>query len=275
MTNFNTSNLLRKRQFRYLTGVTSDIFQDMVCRLQPLWEKTCRRKNRSGRPYGVGGLDNHLLVLLILYRCHITQDFLGLLYGVDKATICRSLRRIEPLAHRVLGVKRAIKVTAEEVQALLIDATEQAIERPKHGQKRWYSGKKKRHCIKNEIITTEAGRIVCVSKSVPGTVHDLNLRRQSQPLPETAHAYADSGYQGYQNDHKDIDIPYKSSKRNPLTKDEKEYNHGLSSFRVRVEHAIRRIKIFRTLADRFRYPRPSHAVKFSIAAGISNIVAGF
>ena len=275
MSRFNASGILRKRQFRYLTGVTPDIFQEMVSRLRPLWEKVCRNKNRSGRPYGVGGLDDHFLVLLVLYRCHITQDFLGLLYGVDKATICRSLRRIEPLARRVLGVKRAIKVTEEEARALLIDATEQRIERPKRCQKRYYSGKKKCHCIKNEIITTEAGRIVCVSKSVPGTVHDLNLRRQGQPLPENARAYADSGYQGYQNDHPELDIPYKSSKKHPLTKDEEEYNRGLSSFRVRVEHAIRRIKTFRILADRFRYPRPSHTTKFAIAAGIANIIAGF
>ncbi|MCB1556075.1 MAG: hypothetical protein KDJ15_02055 [Alphaproteobacteria bacterium] len=69
-------------------------------------------------------------MLLILYRCHITQDFLALLYGVDKATICRTLRRIEPLARRAIGVKRAINVISAEAQALLIDATEQPVERP-------------------------------------------------------------------------------------------------------------------------------------------------
>ena len=275
MVKFNASSLLRKRQFRYLTGVTPDIFQEMAFRLRPLWSKVCRSKNRSGRPYGVGGLEDHLLVLLILYRCHITQDFLGLLYGVDKATICRSLYRIEPLVRRVLGVKRAIRVTQEEAQALLIDATEQPIERPKHGQELYYSGKKKRHSLKTEIITTEAGRIVAVSPSIPGTVHDLTIRRQGPPLPHHARAYADSGYQGYQNDHADIDIPYKSSKKNPLTKEDMDYNHALSSFRVRVEHAIRRIKTFRILADRFRYPRASHAAKFAIAAGIANLIAGF
>ena len=94
-------------------------------------------------------------------------------------------------------------------------------------------------------------------------------------MPENARAYADSGYQGYQNDHPELDIPYKSSKKHPLTKDEEEYNRGLSSFRVRVEHAIRRIKTFRILADRFRYPRASHTTKFAIAAGIANIIAGF
>lgn len=163
MSHFNESSLLYKRQFRYMTGITPDIFNQMVCRLRPTWDRICRRKNRAGRPYSVGGLEDHLLVFLVLYRYHITQDFLGLLYGVDKVTICRVLWRIEPLAKRALGVKRAIRVTKEEAHALLIDATEQPVERQKHGQKRWYSGKKKRHSIKNEIITTEAGRIVSSS----------------------------------------------------------------------------------------------------------------
>lgn len=158
MVRFNASSLLYKHQFRYLTGVTPDTFRQMVCRIGPAWERLSRRKNRSGRPYGVGTLEDHLLVLLILYRCHITQDFLALLYGVDKATICRTLRRIEPLAKRTLGVKRAIRVTSDEAQALIFDATEQQVHRPQRKQKCWYSGKKKRHCIKNEVIITEAGR---------------------------------------------------------------------------------------------------------------------
>lgn len=275
MSRFNASSLLYKRQFRYLTGVTPNIFQQMSERLRPAWERLCRRKNRSGRPYGVGGLEDHLLVMLILYRCHITQDFLGLLYGVDKATICRALRRIELLARSSLGVKRAIHITEEEAQALLIDATEQPIERPQRKQKCWYSGKKKRHSIKNEIIATEKGRIVSVSKSAPGTVHDITIRRRGPPLPKNARAFADSGYQGYQDDHPAIDIPYKKPKKGKLTKEEKRYNHALSRFRVRVEHTIGRMKRFRILADRFRYPRTRHTVKFSIIAGITNLLAEF
>ncbi len=275
MSKFNASNLLYKRQFRYLTGVSSDIYLTMVDRLQPSWDQLCRRKARAGRPYGVGGLEDHLLVMLILYRCHITQDFLALLYGVDKATVCRALRRTENLAQRVLGVKRQIRVTSAEAQALLIDATEQPVERPQRKQKCWYSGKKKCHSIKNEVITTEAGRIVSVSSSVPGTVHDLTIRRRGPPLPKNARGYADSGYQGYQNDHPDTDIPYKKPRKGKLSKDEKQYNHALSRFRVRVEHAIGRMKKFRILADRYRYPRARHAVKFALIAGITNLMAGF
>jgi DDE superfamily endonuclease/Helix-turn-helix of DDE superfamily endonuclease len=275
MAQFNASTLLYKRQFRTLTGVTPDIFLQMTDRLRRSWERLCHRKNRAGRPWGVGGLEDHLLVMLILYRCHITQDFLGLLYGVDKATICRALRRIEPLAKQAVGVKRAIRITEEEAQALLIDATEQPVQRPQRGQKRWYSGKKKRHTIKNEVIITQAERIVSVSPSSPGTVHDLCLRRRGPPLPENSNGYGDSGYQGYQEDHPGFEMPYKKPRKGKLTKEEKDYNHALSRFRVRVEHVIGRMKKFRILADRFRYPRSRHSVKFSIIAGITNLLAGF
>ncbi len=275
MSKFNSRYLLRKRQFRSLTGVTPDVFKQMSDRLRPSWERASKHKNRSGRPYSVGDLEDHLLVLLILYRCHITQDFLACLYNVDKATICRALRRIEKTAGRVLGVKRSILVTQEEAQALLIDATEQPIQRPKHKQRCYYSGKKKRHTIKAEIITTQEGRIVSVSKSAPGSVHDITIRRRGPPLPENARGHADSGYQGYQKDHPALEIPYKKSKKKLLTKDEKEYNHALSRLRIRVEHAFARMKRFRILSDRYRYPRPKHTAKFAIIASIANIMAGF
>lgn len=248
----------------------------MAVLLGPHWrEQIVERKNREGRPYGVGGLEEHLLVLLIVYRCHITQDFLACLYRVDKGTICRSLKRIEGLTRRVLGVKRQIRVTAEEAQALILDCTEQQVHRPARKQKSWYSGKKKRHTVKNEIIVTEQGRIVAVSDDAPGAVHDIALRRRGPPLPKDAQAYADSGYQGYQSDHPALDIPYKKSKKKPLTGDERKYNHALSRFRVCVEHSIARLKRFRILSDRFRYPRKSHAAKISIIAGICNLAARF
>ncbi len=276
MADFNSVWLLGKKQFRSLTGVTPDQFHKMVSLLRPHWrERIVEPKDRSGRPYGVGDLEDHLLVLLILYRCHITQDFMGCLYGVDRTTVCRSLRRIETLARRVLGVKKHIRVTAEEAQTLIMDCTEQSVQRPQRKQRCWYSGKKKRHTVKNELTVTGAGRIAAVSDDAPGRVHDVEVRRRGPPLPKNAHAHADSGYQGYQKDHPALEIPYKKSKKKPLTKDEREYNHALSRFRVRAEHAIARMKCFRILADKYRYPRDGHAVKFAIVAGIANILAGF
>jgi len=101
MAKFNSAWLISKRQFRSLTGIEADTFRKLVDRLRPHWrERIVVPKNRSGRPWGVGGLEDHLLVLLILYRCAITQDFMACLYRTDKSTVSRSLRRIEALAVR-------------------------------------------------------------------------------------------------------------------------------------------------------------------------------
>ena len=79
MAKFNSAWLISKRQFRSLTGVEADTFGKLVARLRPHWrERIEAPKNRSGRPWGVGGVEDHLLVLLILYRCAITQDFMVL-----------------------------------------------------------------------------------------------------------------------------------------------------------------------------------------------------
>ena len=44
-------------------------------------------KSRSGRPWGVDGVEDHLLVLLILYQCAITQNFMACLYQANKSTV--------------------------------------------------------------------------------------------------------------------------------------------------------------------------------------------
>lgn len=71
-------------------------------------------------------------MLLILYRGGITQDFLGLLYGVDKTAISCALRRIKPIVTKVLSVQRTIRVSTEEVEALIVDVTEQIIQKTTH-----------------------------------------------------------------------------------------------------------------------------------------------
>ena len=110
--------------------------------------------------------------------------------------------------------------------------------RPSRKQQSWYSGKKKRQTIKTEIVITENSRIVSIYKPAPGRVHDLEIRRRGPLIPTSSHIYADSGYQGLEEYHPAIDIPYKKSKKKTLTTEERDYNHALSSFRVRFEHSI-------------------------------------
>ena len=115
MAKFNCAWLIHKQQFRSLTGIEPYTFLELVARLRPHWrERIEAPKNRSGSLWGVGGVEDHLLVLLILNRCAITQDFMACLHQTNKSTISRSLWRIAAVAARVLGVTRVVHVSREE-----------------------------------------------------------------------------------------------------------------------------------------------------------------
>ena len=53
-------------------------------------------------------------------------------FHVDEATICRAIRRIAPLAERILKIKPEKLLSENDLQLLMVDATEQRIERPKN-----------------------------------------------------------------------------------------------------------------------------------------------
>ena len=251
------SQLRRSTCFRRLTGVSVVTFDRMVEQLRTSWEAAERRKTKSGRPWEVGGLENHLLIMLLYYRCYVTQEFIGFFWQVDRSVICRAIRRVERHAQPLLGVRRDPKITRREAEALIVDCTEQPIERPGVDavQRTHYSGKKKRHTLKTEYVVTGKGRIASVSDSHPGSRHDLTIRREGPKLPKAARVYADSAYQGYEREHASLEIPYKKPKGGELNDEEKDYNRGLGSFRVTVEHRIGRTKRFRIVAERFRNPR--------------------
>jgi hypothetical protein len=274
---FSAALLRRSPSFRRLTGISVMTFDRAVAGLTEAWDKHQAQKLKSGRPSDLGGLDDHLLVLLIYYRCYVTQEFLGFFYHVNKSAICRAIQRVEGLAHPLIGVGRKPKVNREEAEALIVDCTEQPIQRPGTDarQREHYSGKKKRHTMKTEYVVTAKGRIAAVSASHPGSHHDLTIRRKAAPLPKRARAYVDSGYQGYDKDHAKLEFPYKKPKKGALSAEEKEYNRGLSSFRVRVEHRIGRVKRYKIVSERFRNPLKTHGTRTSIVAGLVNLEDGF
>jgi hypothetical protein len=263
--------------FVRLTGVSLSTFDKMIAQLSGAWSNIQRRKLKFGRPSEIGELEDHLLVMLIYYRCYVTQEFLGFFYHVHKSAICRAIQRIEKLARPLIGVGRKPRISREEAEALIVDCTEQPVQRPGTDarQRQYYSGKRKRHTVKNEYIVTRKGRIASVSPSHPGSHHDLAIRRDGPKLSRKARLYADSAYQGYDKEHRDLEFPYKKPKGGKLTDDEKEYNRGLSGFRVRVEHRIGRTKRFRIASERFRNPLDTHDTKVSIIAGLVNLEDGF
>jgi hypothetical protein len=250
-------------------------FDLILAKVAPKWHSTViSGYKRPGRSYKLD-LDDMLLMLLLYYRSYVTQIFVGYLFGIDDSRVCRIIQRLEPILASIMAISKCKKLSKEEVETLLIDATEQPIERPKSRQKPYYSGKKKRHTMKTEIRTTLQGRIVHVSKSHPGSVHDFTVFKGEKRPPKESRLFVDSGYQGIADMHQNADFPYKASKNKPLDAEEKEYNTGLSRVRVVVEHIFGDIKTFKIMADRYRNKRKRYAVKFNIIAGIVNLKNGF
>jgi hypothetical protein len=89
-------------------------------------------------------------------------------------------------------------------------------------------------------------------------------------LPVCVVLQADSGYQGLKKFHAHCELPIKSTKKYPLTKEQKRDNHILSSSRVLVENVIRRLKIFKVLSERYRNRRKRFGLRLNLIAAICN-----
>lgn len=153
---------------------------------------------------------------------------------------------------------------------MVIDGTETAVERPKKA-KALLLWKEKRHTIKTQIVTEKKSKkVICTSFS-NGRKHDFRMFRESKIaiLPQTK-ILADSGYRGMQKIHKNVELPHRRSKKNPLSKEKKAENRSLSIRRVVVENVIGLLKRFKIISDRYRNRRKRFGLRFNLIASIHN-----
>lgn len=186
--------------FLRLTGVKALEFSEVCERIKPLWQELESRKHRIGRSRCLKTLEDKVLALLMYYRTYITHEFIGYLFGLHNSNVCRLFKLLEPLMAKKITIKKDRTLTQEEVLKLLVDVTEHPIRRPQSSKKRkkTYSGKKKKHTQKTELVMAEGGKILAVSHTHPGKKHDFRIRKEEKPLHPAAEKYADLGYQGYQ-----------------------------------------------------------------------------
>ena len=118
-------------------------------------------------------------------------------------------------------------------------------------------------------------KIICL-EFCNGKKHDFRLYKESKThvLPQAA-LIADSGYTWIKKIHGNSIVPKKSSKKKPLTKEERQMNKKISSLRVPNEHVIGRIKVFRVIGSRYRNKRRRFGLRFNLIAGIYNREYGY
>lgn len=284
------------RQFRALTGMTRHEFDQMLpvfteshaALRQEAYKKVKAQRQRQPGGGSKGKLvtmEQKLFFILIYWKVYPSYDVLGFMFNMDHSKACTNVQALWPVLKRTLetlGVLPARKVvTIEELRAafaeitdVFIDATERPQARPQDDEKQRqaYSGKKKRHTVKNTIIATACKWILFLGYTVAGSVHDYRRFKQEFPLPEGEGEEAlaewfedfilwlDLGYLGVQKAYaaKAVKMPHKKprkSKANPtpsLTETQKAENRRISKVRVIVEQAISGLKRFGILTQTFR-----------------------
>lgn len=162
----------------------------------------------------------------------------------------------------------------ENERAILHDGTEREIPRPQIDdiQKENYSGKKKKHTVKNAVITSMSCYILFLGATVAGSMHDKKIADKQYSIPTGFELWQDTGYQGYKKQGVAIVQPMKKPKGKELTKEQKEENRRISSIRVRVEHAIGSAKRYKVVRNecRLRKDKFVHSVMRTVC-GLHNL----
>ncbi len=147
--------------------------------------------------------------------------------------------------------KKALTGGFGRPQVVVMDVTETPIERPKRRQRQFYSGKKKRHTLKTQLVIDQAtGRIICTFFGT-GRRHDFKLFQASGVhFHEETQSLQDKAYQGIQKLHANNRLPRKKPRGGKLSAVDKAYNRELGQERVGIEQVNCRLKVFNILAER-------------------------
>lgn len=120
------------------------------------------------------------------------------------------------------------------------------------------------------LVAFATGQIICTVVDT-GRTHDFKLLKRSRlPFVSSQLCLADRGYQGFAKRHPGACTPTKKLRKQALPEEEKQHNRALARLRVRVEHVIRRFKIFRIFSGRYRNRRKRFGLRLNLIAGLLN-----
>lgn len=255
------------QETKRLVGIDFEQLQELVKQGEIFWiQKQQKRprliKSGGGRSRTLS-VKQEILLTLVYLNQYITFQMLGIQFGVSESTandifhewVENLSELLPPSLLEQFKKKDSEKEWIEEVLTeteLIVDSYQQAIYRPSNRQEesKYYSKYKAGHTRKNQVIVTPNGReIVDAVMGYPGPTNDLTLWRSRQPeFLDTQPFLGDTAYIGEPT----ISTPQKKPRLGKLSPEQKEENRQKSKKRIRVEHLIRVVKIFRIASERFR-----------------------
>jgi hypothetical protein len=292
--NMNIDKVLNNsRLIRGILGVTKEEFESLLVTFEQIlleYREHSKRRKRSVGGGAEGKIKNpkkKLFYILFYVKTYPTFDVAAFVFGSSKSRTHRWTHDILPLLEKTLGRKVVLPkrqiATPEEffatfpgIKEVLLDGVERPTIRSQKNkvQKKHYSGKKKRHTRKNLIVTDEKKRILILTPSKHGKVHDKKMSDKnliSHSVPNEISILTDTGFQGLQKQHPNVLMPKKKPRGGFLTNEEKEMNKLISSVRIVVEHAIGGMKRFRCVSDIYRNKNGLDDRFVNVAAGLWNL----
>jgi hypothetical protein len=273
-----------------LTGLLPKALAELLVAVLPIL--TQRRRavlvQRSDRQRALGaGAKRRLsparevLLVLIYLRHNVAHEVVGQLFGVSADTSENLFHELVPLlrelcpAERFAAEKRWQRSepswTPDVVERVLIDTFETPIPRPtgEARQRRVYSGKKKRHTLKTQVVTDAQGELLALDAGHPGPTADKRLYERSavpQQFPDAA-KQGDLAYVGTVG----VEVPQRKPRGGQLTEPQRAENRHKASVRVHVEHGIRRLKAFRILREPYRHALGLFPMVAAVVAGLVHL----
>ena len=216
---------------------------------------------------------------LFYLRNHPTFIVLGVSYGVSESSAhniyhywlkilrqCLPCSQLESLGDKPDELDAMLQNFTE--LNLLVDSFEQPCQRPqdKVKQKSYYSGKKKQHTFKNQVLSLPMGNDILdliIGASGPTADQEL-LRQQQQHFKPQQQFRGDKGYQGVER----TLTPIKKPRKKDFSDEQLSANRTFAQERIYIEHLIRIIKIWRVAKEQFRLRGHHYANTLCVVCGL-------
>ena len=260
--------------FLSLTAYTVAEFQALLptfktAFLRQMQKNTLDAKKREKRRFvayrnsPLPTMEDKLLFILMYLRKATTQDIFGEVFQMPQPVANKWIHILHPCLNEALAdlkelparTSTDLQLPQEAGQVYFQDGTERAIERPieAEAQTTFYSGKRKRHTLKNNVLVNASAKIILLTPTCEGKKHDKKIADETHLiLPKGSYLYQDTGFQGYSLADVTILQPLKKPRGRELTPVEKVNNREISRIRIRVEHAIGGVKRYRIVKDQLR-----------------------
>jgi len=284
-----------EKVFLSLTGSTFAEFDELLPFFQAAWEDarnasyhqdpSRQRQPGGGQKPALKTHEDRLFFILYYLKTYPLQEVMAFHFDLSQGQVNDWIYRLSRILQAALDrygclpernpeqVQETAADTPEREFAL--DGTERERQRPRDpdAQSAYYSGKKKKHTVKNNLLVGVKDRLVkYLGQTHEGKKHDKKICDEEQPTyPEGSRLLQDTGFQGYAPEGVMTYQPKKKPRGKELSEDDKESNALISRVRIMVEHVIAGVKRLRIVKEVFRNTKEKFAdLVMELACGLHN-----